>query len=197
MMVDLRFDKFLADLPQALIRDESFIRNLTSEAQIISVKKGDYLLHKGEYCHHAYFINKGIFINQLLNSKGEEIVIGFSTNDFYPFLSAIGYVTEAPSEFEIKSIEEGELIRLSRVHIEEMSKSYPPFAVYYQRAMMAIISKLYTIFAIRQSCTSEEFLNYLYDNQLSFINRIPDKYIAQFMGISTSWYCKLKKRILK
>ena len=27
------------------------------------------------------------------------------------------------------------------------------------------------------------------------MQRVPDKYIAQYMGISNAWYCKLKKRI--
>lgn len=197
MKGDPRFAKLLADLPEALVRESTFVHELMNNAEIITVRKGDYLVRTGEFCHHAYFINKGVYINQFINERGEENVVGFSTDEFYPFLSAIGYFTEAPSEFEVKAIEEGELVRLSRAHIEQMSKNYPLFASYYQNAMMAIIFKLYTIFAIRQSCTSEEFLHYLYTRQISFINRIPDKYIARFMGVSTSWYCKLKKRVLR
>lgn len=195
-MLDSRFEKLLVDLPEALARDESFIHELIENVEIVAVRKGDYLLRTGEFCHHAYFINKGVYINQFINERGREIVVGFSTDNFYPFLSAIGYVTEAPSDFEIKAIEDGELLSISRSNIEKMSENYPLFAVYYQRAMMSIISKLYILSAIRQSCTSEEFLDYLYTHHISFINRIPDKYIARFMGISTSWYCKLKKRVL-
>jgi len=194
-MTDPHFARLLADLPEALARDADFTRELIENAEIVTVKKGDYLLRTGEYCHNAYFINKGVYINQYVNDKGEEFVVGFSTDTDYPFLSAIGYVTKAPSDFEIKAIEDGELLCLSRSFIEDMSKKYPLFASYYQEAMMSIISKLYTIFAIRQSCTGEEFLHYLYTNQTSFINRVPDKYVARLMGVSTSWFCKLKKRI--
>ena len=106
------------------------------------------------------------------------------------------YFSQAPSEFEIKALESGELLRLSRAHIEDLSLRYPLFASYYGRnAMLTIISKLYSMFAIRQSCTAEEFIKYLYNHYMWIMQRVPDKYIAQYMGISNAWYCKLKKRI--
>ena len=51
------------------------------------------------------------------------------------------------------------------------------------------------MFVIRQSCTAEEFIKYLYNHYMWIMQRVPDKYIAQYMGISNAWYCKLKKRI--
>lgn len=196
MQTDPRFARLLADLPEALARDEEFVNELDKGTRIVTVRKGDYLLRTGEFCQDAYFINKGLFINQYISEKGKEIMTGFSSDTLYPFLSAISYFTQAPSDFEIRAIEDGELLCFSRHHIEALSLRYPLFASYYQNVMLTIISKLYTMFAVRQSSTAEEFLVYLYKNYKWLINRVPDKYIAQYMGISTSWYCKLKKRIL-
>lgn len=196
MQTDPHFARLLAGLPEALARDEEFVNELENCTRIVTVRKGDYLLRTGEFCQDAYFINKGLFINQYISEKGKETMTGFSSDTLYPFLSAISYFTQAPSDFEIKAIEDGELLCFSRHHIEALSLRYPLFASYYQNVMLTIISKLYTMFAVRQSSTAEEFLAYLYRNYKWLINRVPDKYIAQYMGISTSWYCKLKKRIL-
>lgn len=195
MVFDPHFARLLADIPEALARDEKFLSELESHAKILYVKKGDYLLRSGELCQDAYFINKGLFINLYINEKGNECVTGFASDNQYPFLSAIGYFTQAPSDFEIKAIEAGELLCFSRAHIEDLSLRYPLFAAYYQNIMLTIISKLYTMFAIRQSTTAEEFIQYLYTHYMWVINRVPDKYIAHYMGISNAWYCKLKKRI--
>ncbi|MCC8198150.1 MAG: cyclic nucleotide-binding domain-containing protein [Tannerellaceae bacterium] len=194
---DGHFARLLADLPEPLSQDLLFIRDLQSRCKRVVVKKGDYLLRAGEVCQNAYFINKGLFINQYINDKGNECVTGFSSDDQYPFLSVLSYFTKSPSEFEIKAIEDGELICISRQDIEELSLHYPPFAAYYQNAMLVIISKLYTLFTIRQSCTAEEFMSHLYNHYAWLVNRIPDKYIACYMGISKEWYCKLKKRVFK
>lgn len=195
METDAHFARLLADIPQPLASDPIFLKELESHARVIHVKKGDYLLRTGELCQDAYFINQGLFVNLYVNEKGDESVTGFSSDNQYPFLSAIGYFTQAPSEFEIKAIEAGELLCFNRTHIEELSLHYPLFASYYQNVMLTIISKLYTLFAIRQSNTAEDFVKYLYNHYKWIVSRVPDKYIAQYMGISNAWYCKLKKRI--
>ncbi|SEG05656.1 MULTISPECIES: Crp/Fnr family transcriptional regulator [Parabacteroides] len=195
METDASFARLLADIPEALAGDKAFVKELEDRAKVLNVKKGDYLLRTGELCQDAYFINKGLFINLYISEKGEEAVTGFAADSEFPFLSAIGYFTQAPSDFEIKAIEDGELLCFSRVQIEEMSLRYPLFASYYQNVMLTIIAKLYSMFAVRQSCTAEEFIKYLYNHYKWIINRVPDKYIAQYMGVSNTWYCKLKKRI--
>ncbi len=195
MEPDIHFARLLNDLPKELAGNNIFINDLINCAKIITVKKGDYLLRSGEICHGAYFINKGLFLNFYISDKGNETVTGFSSDYQYPFLSAIGYFSQTPSEFEIKAIEDGELISFSRADIENLSLRYPLFASYYQHVMLIIISKLYSMFAIRQSSTAEEFMQYMYDQYDWLIKRVPDKYLAQFMGVSTSWYCKLKRRL--
>ena len=140
METDCHLAKLLADLPESLARDEVFVGELSNITKVIAVDKGDYLLRTGEICQDAYFINKGLFINLYVSEKGDECVTGFSSDYLYPFLSAIGYFTQAPSEFEIKALESGELLRLSRTHIEDLSLRYPLFASYYQNAMLTIIS---------------------------------------------------------
>ena len=196
METDAHFVRLLADLPEALARDEAFLGELENHAKVIFVKKGDYLLRTGELCQDAYFINKGLFINLYVNGNGNECVTGFAADNMFPFLSAIGYFTKQPSEFEIKALEAGELLCFSRGHIESLSFRYPLFASYYQNIMLTIIYKLDVLLAVRLSSTAEEFIQFLYTNYAWMINRVPDKYIARYMGISNAWYCKLKKKVL-
>ena len=196
METDNYFAKLLADLPESLARDEVFVSELKNITTVVAVDKGDYLLRTGEICQDAYFINKGLFINLYVNENGNECVTGFAADNMFPFLSAIGYFTKQPSEFEIKALEAGELLCFSRSHIEDLSFRYPLFASYYQNVMLTIIYKLDVLLAVRLSSTAEEFIQFLYANYAWMINRVPDKYIARYMGISNAWYCKLKKKIL-
>lgn len=183
-------------LPEELRNDVSFVREIEMCTRVVSIKKGDFLIRMGELCQDAYFINKGLFINQYIHENGNECVTGFAADSMYPFVSTIGYFTQAPSEFEVKALEDGELLCFSRVDIERLSLRFPVFAACYQNVMLMIISKLYTMFAVRQTSTAEEFMRYLYQHHQWIVSRVPDKYIAQYMGVTDSWYCKLKKRIL-
>ena len=190
------FEKFLSFIPEILSRDEIFPKGFGKLYSRCDNPERGLFDSYGRVVQDAYFINKGLFINQYINENGNECVTGFSSDSMYPFVSTIGYFTQVPSEFEVKAIEDGELLCFSRTDIERLSLGYPAFATCYQNVMLMIISKLYSMFAVRQTCKAEEFLKYLYTNHQWIVSRVPDKYIAQYMGVSDSWYCKLKKRIL-
>ena len=93
------FTRLLADLPEALAQDDIFVNELKSHARVITLKKGDLLLRTGEVCQNAYFINKGLFVNIFMTDKGKECVTGFSSDDQYPFLSEISYITQTTFQF--------------------------------------------------------------------------------------------------
>lgn len=189
------FDRFSKFIPSTLLENEAFADDIAHCTIRLFIKKGDYLIRTGEICHNGYFINKGLFINQYVGDKGNVCVTGFSSDEVYPFVSVIGYFTQQPSAFEIKAIEDSELLCFSRRDLVRLSANYADFGLSFQRVMLMIIEKLYSMFAVRQTSCSEDFLRYLYEHHKWIINRVPDKYIAQYMGISNSWYCKLKKRL--
>ena len=196
MNIETPFERLFTDLPESLSGNSSFMEEVIRCGKVVSVKKGDYLLRTGEVCQDGYFINKGLFLNLFVNANGNECVIGFAADTMYPFLSSIGYFTKQPSDFEIKAIESGELLCFSRDTLEDLSKRYPDFATYYQNIMLTIIYKRDVLLAVRLSSSAEEFIRYMYSHYAWLVNRVPDKYIARYMGISNAWYCKLKKKIL-
>lgn len=190
------FDKLFGGLPKKLSEDAAFFNEVQNCADCITLAKGEYLLRAGQPCTHGYFINKGLILHLYVNDKGRESVMGLSADDLYPFFSSPEYFTGQPSGFELKAIEEVEVLAFSRFQIERLSEKYPAFASYFKEIMLMAISKIYTLTAARQSNTPEELLRYLYANHVWIVNRVPDKYIAQFIGISNEWYCKLKKKVL-
>ncbi len=196
MEIDAPFVRLIEDLPESLSGNRSFVEEIIRSGKVVSVKKGDYLIRTNEICQDGYFINKGLFLNLYVNAHGNECVIGFAADNMYPFLSSVGFFTKQPSDFEIKAIEPGELLCFSRDHLEDMSKRYPEFATYYQNIMLTIIYKRSVLLAVRQSCSAEEFIRYMYSNYAWLTSRVPDKFIAQYIGISSAWYCKLKKKVL-
>ena len=191
------YEKLLAFFPDSMTRDEAFWQDLLASTSLVRVKKGDCLIRVGEMCQDAYFIGKGLLMTQYVNENGNECVTGFSSDSMFPFVSTIGYLTNTSSEFEVKALEASELLCFSKKDIERLSLSYPAFATEYQNVMLTIIFKFYSMFAVRQTSSTEEFLRYLYTRHRWIVDRVPDKYIAQYMGITNSWYCKLKRALLQ
>ncbi|MFO7940176.1 MAG: Crp/Fnr family transcriptional regulator [Bacteroidales bacterium] len=162
------------------------------------LKKNEYLLKAGEVCQHGYFINKGSLVQTFLNQNGKEVVQGFYIDDVYAFLSSVtSYFSEKESDCQIKALEECELIAYSKAQLEYLATHYQEFAIFYHKITAKGFQNLYMFSAMRLSLNAEEFLIFLYNQHPIYMQRIPDKYIAQFMGVSKEWLSKLKKRVAK
>lgn len=162
------------------------------------IKKNQYVLKTGEICQHGYYLNKGSLIQTYLHENGKEIVLGFYLDQEYAFVSSVNsYFTQHESTFELKAIEDCELIEYSKAQIEAMASSHPEFCSFYHRITASGLHNLYMFSAMRLSLSAEEFLQFLYSKHPIYLNTIPDKYIAQFMGVSKEWLSKLKKKIFK
>ena len=122
---------FLALIPTVLSQNEAFVAELEDCVRSISIRKGELLIRAGSICQNAYFIKKGLFMNQYVNENGHECVTGFSSEEQYPFLSTTGYFTQEPTGFEVKALDRGELLSFSRADIDRLSHNYPPFATFY------------------------------------------------------------------
>jgi CRP-like cAMP-binding protein len=192
------FSKFKLALEKDIQVSPELWDEIQGYAKIVSLQKNEYLLKAGEVCKQGYFINKGSLIKTYLNYNGREVVHGFYIDTDYAFLSeASSYFNKIPSDFQIKAIENCNLIEFSEKQLEHLAQKYKDFELFYNRITLRSYQNLYMFSAMRLSLSAEEFLLFLYQNHPIYISRIPDKYIAQFMGLSKEWYSKLKKKVLK
>lgn len=166
--------------------------------KIKHLKKNEYLLKAGQVCQHGYFINNGSLVKTFLNQNGREVVQGFFIDEAYAFLSeVISYFSDHESDFQIKALENCEVIEFSKSHLEYLINNFQEFAIFFYKITAGSFQNLYMFSAMRLSLNAEDFLIYLYDQHPIFLKRIPDKYIAQFMGVSKEWLSKLKKKVIK
>lgn len=192
------FSKFKNTLDKDVLLSPELWKLLQEFGKITYLKKNEYLLKAGQVCQHGYFINTGSLIQTFLNQNGKEIVQGFYIDEEYAFLSSVtSYFTEESSEFQIKAIENCELIEFSKPQLEFLTANYQEFAIIFHQITARSFQNLYMFSAMRLSLNAEDFLIFLYNKHPIYMRRIPDKYIAQFMGVSKEWLSKLKKKVLK
>jgi len=191
------------DLLEKQIRSEislspELLKRLQETGFEINIKKNQYLLRQGEVCQHGYFLNKGSLIQLFQHENGKEIVLGFYVDHVYSFLSSPrSYFNGTGSSFEIKALEDCSLISYKKEDLENMAKEFPEFSIFYHKITATALHNMYMYSAMRLSLSAEEFFVYLMQNHPAFLQRIPDKYIARFIGVSDEWLCKVKKRIIK
>lgn len=192
------FDQLEKRISNDILMSPELRKRLEDTGKIIEIKKNQYLLKLGEVCHHGYFLNKGSLIQLFQHENGKEIVLGFYIDHVYSFLSSPhSYFTGTGSTFEMKAIEDCTLVAYHKDDLERMAHEFPEFGHFYHKITANALHNMYLFSAMRLSLSAEEFFIYLMNNHSEFLQRIPDKYIARFIGVSDEWLCKVKKRILK
>ena len=192
------YSKFKHTLEKDIILSPKLWTQLQEFAKIRYVKKNEYILKAGEVCRHGYFVNSGSLVQTFVNHHGKEIVQGFYIDNTYAFLSSVGsYFSEQQSDFQIKAIENCEVIEFSKVQLDYLNNNFQEFAMFFHKITAYGFQNLYMFSAMRLSLNAEDFLLFLYNQHPIYMQRIPDKYIAQFMGVTKEWLSKLKKKVVK
>ncbi|MBI9067108.1 MAG: Crp/Fnr family transcriptional regulator [Salinivirgaceae bacterium] len=192
------FSKFKLAIDKDIKMSPELWTQLQEFGKIRHLKKNEYLLKAGQVCQHGYFINSGSLVQTFLNQNGKEIVQGFYIDEVYAFLSSVtSYFSEEISDFQIKAIENCEVIEYSKPQMDYLTDNFQEFALLFHIITARSFQYLYMFSAMRLSLNAEDFLLFLYNQHPVYMRRIPDKYIAQFMGVSKEWLSKLKKKIFK
>ncbi len=192
------FDQLEEHIRRVMPLSSELRQRLVDSASEITVKKNGYLLQQGEVCNHGYFLNKGSLIQLFQHENGKEIVLGFYIDHVYSFLSSPkSYFAGIGSTFEIKALEECSLLAFRKEDLENMAETFPEFSRFYHTITANALHNMYLFSAMRLSLSAEDFFVYLMKNHPAYLQRIPDKYIARFIGVSDEWLCKVKKKIIK
>ena len=159
------------------------------------LKKGEFLSQAGEICSHVSFINRGSF-RVFIEVNDQEINKHF----FFEHEFATDYcsfLTRSPGLLNIKALEDVELMELNYEKVQGLYEEFPVW----QKFGRLIAESLYIQVAKRTQelllRTPEEMYLKLIEEQSPIIARIPQHYIASYLGIQPETLSRIRKRIME
>ncbi|MEL6357747.1 MAG: Crp/Fnr family transcriptional regulator [Bacteroidota bacterium] len=147
----------------------------------IEVKKGDILQREGELDTKVYHVRKGLLRSYSVDEKGKKHIFMFAPEGW---TIADGVTPEQPSELFIDALEDAKVIVLTKDTEREKHNAKPllkRIMVLQQRVIMLMSSS-----ALQRY---EHFLETYPD----IIQRVPQKMIASYLGITPEALSKLKR----
>jgi CRP-like cAMP-binding protein len=162
-----------------------------------TLKKKRHYAEFGVVCRDIGFIVKGS-VRYYYIKDGEEITGYFSfENEFVS--SYKSYLTESPALNYIQALEDTELITITRKNMDLMLAN--PMLAYKMERFGRLIAEHYLIcYEDRVSAfitkTPEERYMDLLSNGRDILQRMPQHYIAHFLGITPVSLSRIRRRIL-
>lgn len=187
--MDLLIKKIKSYVPLSS-NDEIIIRTLFHKKEL---KKGEYLLEAGDICRHVIFIETGL-VRYYINQNGEEKTTYFNKeNEFV--CDNMSFLTQIPSNVNIRAIEDSTVWMISHADIQRFYKEvttgerFGRLAI--EQVFVSAASQIISLYTDPPEVRYNKFVSDYSD----VAQRIPQYYIASYVGIQPQSLSRIRKRI--
>lgn len=168
------------------------INDLADRSVAKSVKKGEILLFNGQICDKIYFVTKGCLrLYYIANDIEITVWFSFENNSAIELSS---FLSGAPSEYFLEAIEDSEILSLHKPTLTSLYQKHPEleriFRVFWENVILFLL-KRFT--ALQKDSAEQRYLDLM--NQPQYLQRIPQKYLASYIGITPTSLSRIKRNI--
>jgi CRP-like cAMP-binding protein len=150
------------------------------------------LLNEGEVSKYGYFIKKGC-LRLWFNNKGKDVTFQFFFEN--EGVSSIeSFRSGEPSLFTIESIEPSTILKISKKNFEKIFMENPDYREFINETMYKRLAFYSRLFMSYIKNTPEERYKELLKNNPHIIKRIPQHYIASYLGITSVSLSRIRNR---
>lgn len=178
--------------------------NLTSEEEELflsktetkSVKAKTILLSSGDVAKQTYFVNSGILRSFNINDNIVEHVLHFACEGWW-IGDMYSYITGKPGNLFIEVLEDAEIISISKENHQKLYQEIPKlerfFRILSENSLVSHQERLMD----NLSLTAEERFEKFCKKYPDLINKVSQKHIASYIGVTPEFFSKMKAKMLK
>lgn len=168
---------------------EAAIRNL----DIVKVPKGTLLLREGPREDFAWIVLKGLLRSYYIKDD-EEICSRFNAEDQI-VLSVAFFYNRTPGYEFVETLEDSILARAHYDMLQQIYRDFPEFN-FHARVLTEYYFTLseQRLFLLRRQ-SAEERYRYFIEHYPEWLQRVPLKYVATFLGMNMETLSRIRKKI--
>jgi len=161
------------------------IRHKFSE---VDFEANEHIVEEGQIARYNFFIAKGIVRTFYLN-KGKDISVEFEQE--YSFTTAYSsFYTQTPSRCFVSALEPTKCYKISRADLFGLYDNHKLG----ERLGRTIVQKKFLHKEFREATLLLD--SWLQENQKEWIQRIPQQYLASYIGVSPETYSRYRNSTL-
>jgi CRP-like cAMP-binding protein len=171
-------------------------QHFLSKIEVHQFKAKSILLHTGQICKHSYFVNSGILRSFNINDNIVEHVLNFACEGYW-IGDMYSLISQKPGNLFIEVLEDAEVVLLSKENQELLYSKIPKlerfFRILTENSLVANQERLMD----NLSLSAEERFEKFCKKYPALIQKIPQKQIASYIGVTPEFFSKMKSRLLR
>lgn len=174
--------------------EQKELEQIISYFKPIKTVKNEVLCDFGQVCNHFYFIINGCLRLYEIDNKGNDITGYFALEN--SFISAnTSFILQKPSRDCLVSLEDSELLVISRNDFYKLVNSVPPFASVYHKFMeVAFIHSQMRIYSFL-GMEGIDKIKWVMEHEPKLLTRVSSKAVASYLGMTNSTLSKLRAKL--
>ncbi|MDB5227708.1 MAG: cAMP-binding domain of or a regulatory subunit of cAMP-dependent protein kinase [Bacteroidota bacterium] len=157
-----------------------------------TLKKNAYLLREGETCKDLIFVQKGC-LRLYYVSEDIEVSVWFAMKHSSA-IEIYSFISETPTNYFMQAIEDTEILYLPKTELNKLYHTHPKMQEMMRKFWEDVILHLLQRFtALQRDSAEQRYLDLL--SKPDYLQTIPQKYLASFIGVTPTSLSRIKKNI--
>jgi len=192
----MHYSSFLNYINNYIDLSEKEIAFLRSNTNYKKYLKGHYIVQQGAVCKHTNFIISGCTKNFYVDQQGQEHIVTFAIENWWS-ADLSSFITQTPSDFNVKCIEATEVIQFTYQNQDEIFQNIPKMETLFRKLLeKALVSSQKRIVNNFSLSAKDQYL--YFKKQFSTIEqRVPQYMVASYLGITKEFLSKIKTELAK
>ena len=159
------------------------------------LRKRQYLLQEGDVCKYQAFVEKGMLRSYIIDEKGTEHILQFASEGWW-IADLSSYLTGDSSLFNLEALEDSELLLLSKPSWDKLMEAIPGFEHYFRIIIQNhLITTQKRLMQSHTETAEEKYLKFT-QTYTDCIQRVPQRMIASYLGISRETLSRLRNKLV-
>ena len=167
-----------------------------SKTETKPFKAKTILLSAGEVATCTYFVNSGILRSFNINDNIIEHILHFACEGWW-IGDMYSYISGKPGNLFLEVLEDAEVVIITKENHQELYQEIPKLERFFRiLAENSLVSHQERLMD-NLSLTAEERFEKFCSKYPTLIQKVPQKQIASYIGVTPEFFSKMKSRLLK
>jgi len=193
-MVLEQYKSILKNIKQYVTLTEEETERLIKIIRTTKIKKRQFIDQPNYVCEYRNYVVKGAFRSYFIDNEGKEHTVQIAIEDWF-VSDFYSYITRTPATLYVEAIEDSIIFQMAYTDIELLCKEVHGLSEYFristERAFA--FSRKRTLSTI--SMTAEQRYIELLERYPNIVKRVPQKYVASYLGFTPEFLSKIRKNI--
>ena len=159
-------------------------------------KAKSILLSAGEVANCTYFVNSGILRSFNINDNIIEHVLHFACEGWW-IGDMYSYISGKPGNLFLEVLEDAEVVIITKENHQELYQEIPKLERFFRiLAENSLVSHQERLMD-NLSLTAEERFEKFCSKYPTLIQKVPQKHLASYIGVTPEFFSKMKSRLIK